>query len=92
MSKAELIEKIAKTADVSKAAAERAHDVVTDAIKASLAAGAPFTLHGIGTFKVAHRAARQGRNPKTGEAVSIPEKKAVHLVVSGTLKAAVNAA
>lgn len=71
MTKAELIEKIAKDADVSKATAQKAIDSFIDGIKKSLKKGNPVTLVGFGTFSVAKRAARKGRNPQTGEAIKI---------------------
>ncbi len=75
MTKAELIEKMAKDADVSKATAQKAIDSFIDGIKKSLKKGNPVTLVGFGTFSVAKRAARKGRNPQTGEAIKIKASK-----------------
>ncbi len=75
MNKSELIESVARSADISKAAAEKALDGALDAITASLKSGAAVTLVGFGTFKVTDRAARTGRNPRTGEEISIQAAK-----------------
>ncbi|MFQ5487387.1 MAG: HU family DNA-binding protein, partial [Gammaproteobacteria bacterium] len=66
MNKAELIEAVAASADISKAAASRAVDGMTKAITKALKKGDTVTLVGFGTFSVRKRAARQGRNPQTG--------------------------
>lgn len=71
MNKAELIEAIAKAADISKAQAAKAVDGVTASIVKALSKGDSVTLVGFGTFKAAKRAARAGKNPKTGEALKI---------------------
>ena len=71
MNKAELIEVIAKAADISKAAAAKAIDCVTGAIVKAVSKGDPVTLVGFGTFKASKRAARAGKNPKTGEPLKI---------------------
>ena len=75
MNKTELIEQIAAQADISKAAAGRALDGAIEAVKASLKKGQPVTLVGFGTFSVKERAARTGRNPKTGEELQIKASK-----------------
>lgn len=66
MTKAEIIEKMAQDADVSKAAAQKALDSFIDSIKKTLKKGNKVTLVGFGTFSVGKRAARTGRNPQTG--------------------------
>lgn len=71
MNKSELIEATAKAADISKAAAERALSAMIDAVVSTVAKGDTVTLVGFGTFKSAKRAARTGKNPKTGEALKI---------------------
>ena len=71
MNKAELIEQIAKSADISKAAAERALDATVASIKTALRRTSMVTLVGFGTFYVGKRAARTGRNPRTGAAIKI---------------------
>jgi len=71
VNKAQLIEAVAKSADISKAAAEKALDGALNAIKGSLKKGQSVTLVGFGTFRVGKRAARDGRNPRTGEVIKI---------------------
>jgi len=75
VNKRELIDHMAKQADISKAAAGRALDSLVSAIKTSLRDGNSVTLVGFGTFSVGGRAARSGRNPKTGEPIEISEAK-----------------
>jgi DNA-binding protein HU-beta len=76
MTKAELIEKMAKDVDVSKAAAGKALDSFIDGVKKSLKKGDKVTLVGFGTFSVSKRGARKGRNPRTGETIKIKASKA----------------
>jgi DNA-binding protein HU-beta len=76
MNKSELINAIAASADISKAAAGRALDATTDAITGALKKGDTVTLIGFGTFKVSKRAARIGRNPRTGAELKIAARKA----------------
>lgn len=71
MNKSELIEATAKAADISKAAADRALSAVIESIVKAVAKGDTVTLVGFGTFKSAKRAARTGKNPKTGEPLKI---------------------
>jgi DNA-binding protein HU-beta len=71
MNKAELIEIAAKEADISKAAAGKALDATIAAIVKAVSKGDTVTLVGFGTFKSSKRAARTGKNPKTGEAIKI---------------------
>ena len=75
MSKAELVEKIAEQAKLTKVDAERAVNAFINVITASLKAGDDVTLVGFGTFTTGDRAERQGRNPQTGEAITISAKK-----------------
>jgi DNA-binding protein HU-beta len=75
VSKAELIVAIAKEADVSKATAGRALDAAVKAIKSALKKGGKVTLVGFGTFSVSKRAARKGRNPRTGAEIKIKAAK-----------------
>ena len=75
MNKAELIDAVAEGADVSKAAATRAVDTVIDSIANALKKGDQVTLVGFGTFSVKERAARTGRNPRTGEPIQIAAAK-----------------
>lgn len=75
MNKSEMIEHIAKVADISKAAAERSLDATVASIKTSLKKGGTVTLVGFGTFFVGKRAARNGRNPRTGATIKIKAAK-----------------
>jgi len=90
VNKSELIESVARSADISKAAAEKALDGALDAITASLRQGAAVTLVGFGTFKVSERAARTGRNPRTGEEIAIKAAKVPKFSAGKALKDAVN--
>jgi DNA-binding protein HU-beta len=71
VNKTELIDKVAESADISKASAARALESVLDAITSSLKDADPVVLVGFGTFTVKDRAARTGRNPQTGEPIAI---------------------
>ncbi|MGL6110712.1 MAG: HU family DNA-binding protein [Rubrivivax sp.] len=75
MNKSELIEHIAKQADISKAAATRALDAVVGGVKSTLKKSGSVTIVGFGTFAVTKRAARTGRNPRTGAAIKIKASK-----------------
>jgi DNA-binding protein HU-beta len=75
VNKSELIDAIAISADISKAAAGRALDGAMDAVKIALKKGEIVTLVGFGSFYVGKRAARSGRNPRTGEAIKIKAAK-----------------
>lgn len=75
MTKVEIIEKMAKDANVSKAAAQKALDSFIDGIKKTLKKGNKVTLVGFGTFSVGKRAARKGRNPQTGAVIKIKASK-----------------
>jgi len=75
MNKSELVSAIAKSAGLSKADSGRALDATVTAITESLAKGEPVTLIGFGTFEVRDRAARTGRNPRTGEELQIKASK-----------------
>lgn len=90
MNKSELIESIAQAADISKAAAERALDGTVSAITSSLKQGGMVTLVGFGTFYVGERAARSGRNPRTGETIQIKASRVPKFRAGKALKDAVN--
>jgi DNA-binding protein HU-beta len=90
MNKAEIIDNIAKSADISKAAAGRALDSTVAAIKTALKKGGMITLVGFGTFYVGKRAARTGRNPRTGAAIKIKAAKVPKFRAGKALKDAVN--
>jgi DNA-binding protein HU-beta len=90
VNKTELIESIAQAADISKAAAERALDGTVAAITSSLKQGDMVTLVGFGTFHVGERAARSGRNPRTGETIEIKASRVPKFRAGKALKDAVN--
>ena len=90
MNKSELIEQIAKSAEISKAAAGRALDATIAAVKTSLKKGGMVTLVGFGTFYVGKRAARSGRNPRTGATIKIKAAKVPKFRAGNGLKDAVN--
>ena len=90
MNKAELVESVAKTADISKAAAERAVNGALGAITTALRKGQSVTLVGFGTFTVGRRAARTGRNPRTGASIRIKAAKVPKFRAGKELKSAVN--
>jgi DNA-binding protein HU-beta len=75
VNKSELIEHIAKQADISKAAAGRSLEAVIGAVRTTLKKGGSVTIPGFGTFTVTKRAARTGRNPRTGDAIKIKAAK-----------------
>ena len=75
MNKSELIDGIAAATGLTKADAGRALDATTDSIASALQQGNSVSLVGFGTFTVRHRAARTGRNPRTGEVVPVPDRK-----------------
>jgi len=90
VNKSELIDAIAKSADMSKAAAGRALDAAIGAVKVALKKGDMVTLVGFGTFYVGKRAARNGRNPRTGETIKIKAAKVPKFRSGKALKDAVN--
>ena len=90
MNKTELIDQIAEAAEISKAAAGRALDATVAAVKASLKNGDTVSLIGFGTFYVGERAARTGRNPRTGTALKINAAKVPKFRAGKGLKDAVN--
>ena len=88
--KSDLIEAIAKSADISKAAAGRALDATIESIKKSLKKSELVSLVGFGTFYVGKRAARNGRNPRTGATIKIKAAKVPKFRAGKGLKDAVN--
>ncbi len=90
MNKTELIDALAAKCDLSKAAAGRAVDGLTEIVTEILADGDNVSILGFGTFAVTQRAARTGRNPKTGEAIKIAASKTPKFSAGAKLKAAVN--
>jgi len=89
MTKAELIDAVAKSAEISKAAAAKAVDAVTGSITNALKKGKNVALVGFGTFSVSKRKARKGRNPQTGAEIKIPARKVPKFSAGKALKAAV---
>jgi len=90
VNKSDLIDAIAKSAELSKAAAGRALDATVDTIKKALKKGDTVSLVGFGTFKVGKRAARNGRNPRTGATIKIKAAKVPKFSAGKGLKDAVN--
>ncbi|MDH5229635.1 MAG: HU family DNA-binding protein [Gammaproteobacteria bacterium] len=90
MNKAELVETVAEEADISKAAASRALDAILGAMTKALQQGDQVSLVGFGTFAVKERSARKGRNPRTGEEISIAAAKVPGFKPGKALKDAVN--
>lgn len=90
MNKAELIESVAGSANLSKADATRAVDAVIDNITSALKKGQQVSVVGFGTFSVKHRAARSGRNPRTGESIDIAASNVPGFKAGKALKDAVN--
>lgn len=90
MNKSELIDAVADSADLSKAVATQAVDAVLSAVSKSLKNGDQVTLVGFGTFLVRERAARTGRNPRTGDEIKIAAQKVPAFKAGKALKDAVN--
>lgn len=89
MTKADLVEKIAGKANLTKAAAERALNAFLEAVTESLVKEEKLTLTGFGTFVAEHRKARKGRNPRTGDPITIPASKIVKFRPGKQLKASI---
>ncbi len=90
MNKGELIEAVAASAGLSRADATKAVDAVLDSVTRTLAGGDSVSLVGFGTFTVKARAARMGRNPRTGEAIQIKASNVPGFKAGKALKDAVN--
>jgi DNA-binding protein HU-beta len=90
MNKGELIESVAAAAGLSRADATRAVDAVLDSVTRALSGGSSVSLVGFGTFTVKSRAARTGRNPRTGEAIQISASRVPGFKAGKALKDAVN--
>jgi DNA-binding protein HU-beta len=90
MTKAELVDKIAEGASVSKAVAGKAIEITIGAVKEALQAGGKVTLVGFGTFSVADRKARVGRNPRNGKEIKIPARKVAKFSPGAGLKEAIS--
>jgi DNA-binding protein HU-beta len=88
MTKAEIVAKVAEEIKISKAAAAKALAVITDSITETIKAGGKATFVGFGTFFVAQRKARKGRNPQTGKEIKIAAKKVPKFSAGASLNAA----
>jgi len=89
MNKSELIDAMADAADISKSAAGRALDALTDSIAVTLKQGDTVSIIGFGTFSVKERAARTGRNPQTGATIEIGASKTPSFKAGKALKDAI---
>lgn len=90
MNKGDLINKLAESTDLSKAQATEAVSVVLNSVSDALKDGDKVAIVGFGTFSTAHRDERQGRNPRTGEAITIAAKTTVKFKAGKELAEAVN--
>jgi len=90
MNKQQLVDRIAAQADISKAAADRVISAFTDAVKEELKSGGSLTLVGFGTFSVNQRSSRLGRNPKTGETITIAASNVPTFKPGSALKSSLN--
>lgn len=90
MTKAEIVARVAEELKLSKAAAAKAFGVMTGCIEGALKKGEKVTFVGFGTFSVADRKARKGRNPQTGKEIKIAAKKVPKFSAGTALKAAVS--
>ncbi len=90
MNKSELVSAIAESAGITKADANRALQALLDTVTSSLSKGDSVALTGFGTFSVAERAARTGRNPSTGKPLQIPAKKVAKFKAGKGLSDSVN--
>jgi integration host factor subunit beta len=90
MTKADLVERVAKEADMTKKDAEQLVEIIFDSIIASLNKGEKIELRGFGSFRVRQRNARKGRNPKTGDSVNIPAKRVAYFKPGKELKEVIN--
>lgn len=90
MKKSEMIEAIAIATGLTKADSEKAFNATFDLFKKELADGNKVSVAGFGTFKISERAAREGRNPQTGETIKIAASKSVSFKAGSELKATVN--
>lgn len=91
MTKADLVERVAKEAELTKKDAEQLVEIVFESIISSLNAGEKIELRGFGSFRVRERNARKGRNPKTGASVDIPAKRVAYFKPGKELKELINA-
>jgi len=90
MTKAELVEDVARAAELTKKDAERLVEIVFESIIETLNQGEKIELRGFGSFRVRERGARRGRNPKTGDPVNIPAKRDPYFKPGKELKELIN--
>ena len=90
MTKQELAQKVAQDADLGTGDARKAIDAVFDAIAAELRSGGEVAVSGFGKFSVSNRAAREGRNPATGQTIQIAASKAAKFSAASALKKSLN--
>ncbi len=90
MTKADLVEIVAKEADMTKKDVEQLVEIIFDSIVGTLNKGEKIELRGFGSFRVRERSARKGRNPKTGEPVAIPAKRVAYFKPGKDLKEIIN--
>ncbi len=90
MTKADLVEIVAKEADMTKKDVEQLVEIIFDSIVVTLNKGEKIELRGFGSFRVRERSARKGRNPKTGEPVAIPAKRVAYFKPGKDLKEIIN--
>ncbi len=90
MTKADLVETVAKEAEMTKKDAEQLVEIIFDSIVGTLNKGEKIELRGFGSFRVRERDARKGLNPKTGEAVIIPAKRVAYFKPGKELKELIN--
>ncbi len=90
MTKAELVDKLAKELEITKKKATAGLDLALASIKDAVSAGQTVTFIGFGSFKMVQRAAREGHNPTTGKKIKIPAKKAVKFTAGTAFKESLN--
>lgn len=90
MKKDELIGLVSESASITKKSAGEAFNAVFETVASALEKGEPISLTGFGSFKVVKRAAREGRNPSTGEKIEIPASKGIKFTPAAALKERIN--
>lgn len=90
MTKIDIVEKVCEGRGISKIAAAEAVDAVFELMKGTLESGDDLKISGFGTFTVRKKSARQGRNPQTGESITITNRNIVTFKLSTTLKKSIN--
>ncbi len=90
MTKADLVERVARESDMTKKDAEQLIEIIFDSITGTLNKGEKIELRGFGSFRVRERNSRKGRNPKTGESVDIPAKRVAYFKPGKELKELIN--